>query len=74
MLNRGEDIWGKYVLVYRGIKMLYDVKSEIGAIVAIAGFVALLGPNNRWHDSELFLDLERKVDSAFYRLCCTNKS
>lgn len=37
-----------------------------GAVAAIAGFVALLGANNRWQGSELYLALERKVDSAFY--------
>lgn len=38
----------------------------IGAITAIIGFCALLSANNRWQDSELYLALERKVDSAFY--------
>lgn len=38
----------------------------VGAVAAIVGFVALLGANNRWHDSELYLVLERKVDSVFY--------
>ena len=38
----------------------------VGAIAAIAGFIGLLGANNRWHESELYLALERKVDGAFY--------
>jgi len=49
------------VLIVIGIAL-----SWIGAIAAISGFVALVRANNRWHGSELYLALERKVDSAFY--------
>lgn len=38
----------------------------VGAVIAIFGFIALLGANNRWHECELYLALERKVDNAFY--------
>ena len=38
----------------------------VGAIAAIVGFVVLLGANNRWHGSEFYLALERKVDKAFF--------
>lgn len=38
----------------------------VGAIAAIVGLFLLIGANNRWHDSELYLALERKVDNAFY--------
>lgn len=38
----------------------------VGAIIAIAGFIGLLGANNRWHECELYLALERKIDSVFY--------
>jgi len=37
-----------------------------GAIVAISGFIVLLFINNRWHDTEFYLSLERKIDKAFY--------
>lgn len=53
--------FGVPVLIVIGIALGW-----VGAVAAIAGFVALLGANNRWHDSELYLALERKVDSAFY--------
>ena len=53
--------FGVPVLIAIGIALGW-----VGAVAAIAGFVALLGANNRWHDSELYLALERKVDGAFY--------
>ena len=38
----------------------------VGAVAAIFGLFHLIRANNRWHDSELYLALERKVDNAFY--------
>lgn len=38
----------------------------IGAFVAIFGFFALLNANNKWHESESYLALAKKVDAAFY--------
>jgi len=53
--------FGVPVLIAIGIALGW-----VGAITAIAGFFALLDANNRWHASEIYLALERKVDSAFY--------
>jgi hypothetical protein len=37
-----------------------------GAIASIIGFAVLLNLNNHWHECELYLAIERKVDRTFY--------
>lgn len=37
-----------------------------GAILAILGLFLLMSANNKWHDHDLYLNLERKIDKAFY--------
>ena len=52
-----------------GIPVLVGIglsQGWVGALVAVAGFIGLLSANNRWHGSETYLVLERKVDKAFY--------
>lgn len=56
-------------IVFFGVPILVAVGIAlgwVGAVFAVAGFVVLLSANNRWHDSELYLDIERRVDSIFY--------
>jgi hypothetical protein len=37
-----------------------------GAIAVILGLAVLSHVNNKWHESELYLTLESKVDAVFY--------
>ena len=37
-----------------------------GALIAIGGFLFLLDANNKWHSSERYTSMAKKVDKAFY--------
>lgn len=36
-----------------------------GAILAVIGFVASITINNKWQDTSIFMDVEKKIDRIF---------
>lgn len=38
----------------------------LGAIGGLVGFIIALNINNEWHNNQLYLNISKKIDGAFY--------
>lgn len=58
--------WWILVIAIPALLIVGIALSWIGAIIAIFGILYAIKINNKWHASELYLSLEKRIDKAFY--------
>jgi apolipoprotein N-acyltransferase len=58
--------WWLLILAIPMLIIIGFALSWLGAILAVVGILYVINLNDKWHSSELYLSLEKKVDRAFY--------